>query len=241
MTLALTLLVVVSSVPAAPPVKAPPAQSAAQTTTTVPPQGATKAQDQGAVPAQNPSPASKSDQASSSAQTSSTQNQPAPPKRPRRKKKPKNVNCVLPPATADSTTTPSDPSARPGAPPAATGSAPADGKSAAATPPSNCPPPKIVVRQGGTTEPSIQLAGGAVGNQAAQQRETANRILKSAEDNLTRIAGRQLSPNQQEMVNQIHQFIEQSRSAIAAGELERARTLASKAQQLSQDLAQPPQ
>ena len=240
MTLALTLLVVVSSVPAAPPVKAPPAQSAAQTTTTVPPQGATKAEDQGAVPAQNTSPASKSDQASSSAQTSSTQNQPAPPKRPRRKKKPKNVNCVLPPATADSTT-PSDPSARPGAPPAATGSAPADGKSAAATPPSNCPPPKIVVRQGGTTEPSIQLAGGAVGNQAAQQRETANRILKSAEDNLTRIAGRQLSPNQQEMVNQIHQFIEQSRSAIAAGELERARTLASKAQQLSQDLAQPPQ
>ncbi len=97
----------------------------------------------------------------------------------------------------------------------------------------------MIVRQGGTTEPSIQLAGGAVGNQAAQLRDTDNRILKSAEDNLAKIAGQQLSANQQDMVNQIHQFMDEAKTAMTAGELERARTLASKAQQLSQELIPP--
>lgn len=98
----------------------------------------------------------------------------------------------------------------------------------------------MIVRQGGTKEPSIQLVGGAGGSQAAQLRDTDNRILKSAEDNLAKLSGRTLDSNQQDMVHQIHQFVDEAKAAIAAGELERARTLASKAQQLSQDLVQPP-
>lgn len=97
----------------------------------------------------------------------------------------------------------------------------------------------MIVRQGGTSEPSIQLAGGAVGDQAAQQRHTANQMLGATEANLKKIAGHQLTPNQQDMVNQIRQFMDQSKSAVTAGDPERARTLAWKAQLLSEELVNP--
>jgi hypothetical protein len=97
----------------------------------------------------------------------------------------------------------------------------------------------VIVRQGGTAEPSIELAGGAVGDQAAQQKHTANEMLQAAEENLKKIDGRQLAVNQQDMVDQIHQFMVQSKTAVAAGDLERGRTLAWKAQLLSEELANP--
>jgi len=53
------------------------------------------------------------------------------------------------------------------------------------------------------------------------------------------IAGHQLSSNQQDMVNQIRQFMGQSKAAIDSGDLERARTLAWKAQVLSEELVKP--
>src|ERR1700727_1598860 len=82
-----------------------------------------------------------------------------------------------------------------------------------------CPPEKkVIVRQGGTAEPSIELAGGAVGDQAAQQKHTANEMLQAAEENLKKIDGRQLAVNQQDMVDQIHQFMVQSKTAVAAGD-----------------------
>jgi hypothetical protein len=56
---------------------------------------------------------------------------------------------------------------------------------------------------------------------------------------LKKIAGTQLTANQQDMVNQIHQFMDQSKSAVTAGDLERARTLAWKAQLLSEELVSP--
>ena len=119
-----------------------------------------------------------------------------------------------------------------------TGSAPLGSTDPASTPATtNCPPAKIIVRQGGTSEPSIQLAGGAVGDQAAHQRDVANQMLGAAEANLKRFAGRQLTQNQQDMVNQVHQFEEQSKAALTAGDLDRARTLAWKAQLLSEELA----
>jgi hypothetical protein len=86
-------------------------------------------------------------------------------------------------------------------------------------------------------EPSIQLAGGAGGDQATRQR--ANQMLNATEENLKKIAGRQLATNQQDMVNQIHQFMTQSKSAIATGDFERGRTLAWKAQLLSEELVNP--
>jgi hypothetical protein len=94
------------------------------------------------------------------------------------------------------------------------------------------------VRQGGTAEPSIQLAGGG-GDQAASQRDTANRMLGATEQNLKKIAGLQLSQDQQGMVTQVRQFMEQSKTAATAGDLERARTLAWKAQLLSEELIKP--
>jgi hypothetical protein len=104
-------------------------------------------------------------------------------------------------------------------------------------PAKNCPPEKVIVRQGGTTEPSIQLAGG---DQTSKNRDEANQMLGSAEANLKKIAGLQLSTAQQGTVSQIRQFVDQSKAALAEGDTDRGRTLAQKAQLLSEDLVTPP-
>ena len=64
-------------------------------------------------------------------------------------------------------------------------------------------------------------------------------MLQSAEENLKKIEGRQLSSSQRDMVTQVRQFVNQSKSATAAGDLESARTLAWKAQLLSEELINP--
>jgi len=64
-------------------------------------------------------------------------------------------------------------------------------------------------------------------------------MLVYTQTNLKKMAGRQLTPNQQDMVNQIHQFMDQAKTAVAAGDVERARTLAWKAQLLSEELVNP--
>src|SRR5215472_8111244 len=106
----------------------------------------------------------------------------------------------------------------------------------ATAPAKDCPPPKIVVRQGGTGEPSIQLAGS---EQASQKRAAANQMLGSTEANLKKIAELQLSDAQKGTVVQIRQFVDQSKAALDAGDVERGNTLAWKAQVLSEDLVQP--
>jgi len=65
-------------------------------------------------------------------------------------------------------------------------------------------------------------------------------MLGTTDANLKQIAGRQLSATQQDMVNQIRQFVDQSKAAEVDGELERARTLAWKAQVLSEELVKAP-
>ncbi len=95
------------------------------------------------------------------------------------------------------------------------------------------------MRQGGTAEPSIQLAGGTGGDQASHQKDTANQMLDTTEANLKKVDERQLSTDQQDMIKQIHQFVDQSKAAVDAGDLERARTLAWKAQLLSEELVKP--
>jgi len=64
-------------------------------------------------------------------------------------------------------------------------------------------------------------------------------MLGTTEANLKKIAGRQLTPDQENMVNQIRQFMEQSKAAAGDGDLDRARTLAWKAQVLSEELVKP--
>lgn len=102
-----------------------------------------------------------------------------------------------------------------------------------------CPPPKKVVRNGGTDEPTIKLTGGTTAAQASQERATTDQLNTSTEENLKKIADRQLSPSQQEIVTQVQQFVDQSKKAVAAGDLERAHNLALKARLLSDELLKP--
>ncbi len=102
-----------------------------------------------------------------------------------------------------------------------------------------CPPPKKVVHNGGSDEPSIQLVGGTAADQASQQRSTAQ-LTAATEENLKQLAGHPLSPNQQDMINQINQFMDQSKAAVAAGDPARGHNLAQKAHLLSEELVKPP-
>jgi hypothetical protein len=102
-----------------------------------------------------------------------------------------------------------------------------------------CPPPKKVVRNGGTDEPTIKLTGETTAAQASQERATTDQLNASTEENLKKIADRQLAPSQQEIVTQIQQFVDQSKQAVAAGDLERAHNLALKARLLSDELLKP--
>jgi hypothetical protein len=187
-------------------------------------------QSQSAGTDSQPSPAP-----SSSQKPSSVQDHPAA-KKPVHRKKAAASDCA---GTSDA----SPPSSHP-APsandPAAAGSHPAKAPASSAAP-KNCPPEKIIVRQGGTTEPSIQLAGGPGGDDASQKRDATNQMLGEAENNLKKTAGQQLSSNQQDSVTQIRQFMAESKSALATGDVESARTLAWKAKLLSEDLVKPGQ
>lgn len=128
----------------------------------------------------------------------------------------------------------------------------------------NCPLPptakKTIVQQGGIIEQSIQLAGGS-SDEATKKRGNVNRLLKATEDNLNKLTGRQLSPAEQKSASQILQFVkltgrqlssaeqssvsqivqfrDESKTAADNGDLERADTLALKAQILSDDLVDP--
>jgi hypothetical protein len=218
-------------------------------------------QDQGTTtPTQNPAnsakptpSASNSSQTSSSqtssSQTSTSQTPAARAKRLRRKKKPAAVNCdasvgqTTPgQTTAPSGSTPASPEtvdAKTSAPQANSASG---GSSPSATgAPDNCPPTKKIVPQGGSSEPTIQLVGGKGGQQSSADKDTANQLLGSTEENLKKIAGQQLTSSQQDMVDQVRQFVTQSKTAEAAGDVERARALALKAQLLSQELVKPQQ
>ena len=98
---------------------------------------------------------------------------------------------------------------------------------------------KKIVPQGGTTDPDPQLAGGASGQKASQERSTSSQLLDRAEENLKKIASRQLTAAQKDEVAQVHEFMEQSKAAAADGDLDRAHTLAWKAQMLSDELLSP--
>ncbi len=227
MTLAVILLVSIFFAPSPPATRQGTAPQAAPASK---PAYDPPAQDQGTnPPSQNPSPSTPSSTAAP-AKSSAGQTRPPIAKRSHHKKR------VLPP-NCDSAQTATGHTA-PGTAPT-----PTDSAAPGTTPPpaaSNpCPPSKVIVRQGGTSEPSIQLAGGAGGNQASQQKDTANQMLDTTQANLKKVDERQLNSDQQDMVKQIHQFMDQSKAAVDAGDLERARTLAWKAQLLSEELVKP--
>jgi hypothetical protein len=98
-----------------------------------------------------------------------------------------------------------------------------------------CPPQKKVIRNGGSSEPVEQLTGGT---NAPQEYSTAE-LTTATEENLKKITGLQLSPSQQDMVNQIKQYIGQSKAAVAARDLDGAHNFARKAHLLSEELVKP--
>jgi hypothetical protein len=228
MNLASIFLVTIFCASSAPPMAEH--QTAPQPAPATKPTEKAATQDQGtAAPAQNPpAPSQGTPSVATPGQTRTSTV-----KRPRHKKRVLPPNCDNAPATGGQAASSSNPA--PGDP-VTPGTAPAPATSTHST---NCPPSKVIVRQGGTSEPSIQLAGGTGGDQTSHQRDTANQMLESTEANLKKIAGHQLTSNQQDMVNQIRQFIDQSKTAAGAGDLERARTLAWKAQLLSEELIKP--
>ena len=98
---------------------------------------------------------------------------------------------------------------------------------------------KVVVKDGGSDEPTIELTRGTSEQQASQQRYTTEQLRTATEENLKKLAGRQLTASQQEMVTQIKQFMEQAKSAVADEDLERGHSLAMKAHLLSEELLKP--
>lgn len=102
---------------------------------------------------------------------------------------------------------------------------------------SNGDPGKVVVRNGGAKEGSAQLAPAVNPVQAKSQRANTASLLAATDANLKRVAGRQLTPAQQRMVDEINTYMRQSRAAAASADTSRAQTLAYKAHLLSDELA----
>jgi hypothetical protein len=98
---------------------------------------------------------------------------------------------------------------------------------------------KKVIHRGSTVEPTTQLAQDMTEEQAAHQRETTNKLLATTDASLQKLSGRQLSKDEQDTVTQIKRFMQQVKTADAAGDLQRAYKLAVKAHLLSDALAKP--
>ena len=103
---------------------------------------------------------------------------------------------------------------------------------------SNSGPRKRIVRRGSTTDPTIQFSPGLTQQQASAQRQNTSRLLAGTDANLKKVSIRQLTPAQQDAVNQIRRYMEQAKAADASGDLQRAHNLAFKARQLSDELLQ---
>lgn len=102
-----------------------------------------------------------------------------------------------------------------------------------------CPPKKVVVENGGSAEPTVQLKGDTPSADTPNERLNTEQLRLATESNLQKIEGRQLTANQQETVNQIKQFMNESKAAVGEGDLERGHSLALKARLLSDELLNP--
>ncbi len=105
-----------------------------------------------------------------------------------------------------------------------------------ASPPDGVPR-KIVVREGGASEPAARIAPGMTPAEATRQRQNAEQLLGSTDDQLKQLAGRTLDARRQDTVGQIRNYMEGARSALKEGDVQRASTLATKAHLLADDLA----
>jgi hypothetical protein len=97
-------------------------------------------------------------------------------------------------------------------------------------------PRKVVVREGGASEPAAQIAPDISPAEATRERQNTEQWLGATGDQLKRLAGRTLDARQQETVGQIRNYMNDARSALQEGDVRRASTLAHKAHLLAEDL-----
>ena len=107
------------------------------------------------------------------------------------------------------------------------------------TVPTGSGPTKTVVRNGSAADPTVDLSPGLSPQQASNQAESTKQLLAASDANLKKIAGRQLSPSQQDTVRQINNYMKQAKDAESVGDVLRAHNLAVKASLLSADLVGP--
>jgi hypothetical protein len=100
-------------------------------------------------------------------------------------------------------------------------------------------PTKTVVRNGSTSETTVNLSPGVSSQQTSRQMESTTQLLATSDANLKKISGRQLSPNQQDTVKQIKNYMDQAKTAAKGGDAQRAYNLAVKANLLSAELVGP--
>ncbi len=95
---------------------------------------------------------------------------------------------------------------------------------------------KTIVRHGSTSDPNVQLGTGVSPQQASQKSQTTAQLLASTNANLTSLGDRTLTSEQQETVNQVKRYMDQSKAAASDGDVQRAYNLALKAKLLSAEL-----
>jgi outer membrane biosynthesis protein TonB len=96
--------------------------------------------------------------------------------------------------------------------------------------------PRIVVKpEPEPSSPSGTISPSISSSDASQEQNTTDQLLQKTENNLNGIK-RQLSPDEQALVNQIRDYMKQSREATKQNDLVRARNLAVKAQLLCDEL-----
>lgn len=139
------------------------------------------------------------------------------------------------PAPTPPTVTPGETQPAPAEPaPVATKKPKRHRKSVPAT--ANSTPPKQAPKPD-TPQPdtNVQITAEIPQNVATARRQQTEGLLQAAEGNLKKV-NRALSDGEESMQRQVRNYITQSRLAMQDGDLERAYQLASKAQQLSQEL-----
>jgi hypothetical protein len=98
---------------------------------------------------------------------------------------------------------------------------------------------KVVVTNGSTSETGGTLSPGLSDSEAERQRSSTDQLLHASQVNLKEVSTRELTPEQQDRVQQINAYIQQSHSASEDGDLQRAHNLALKARLLSDTLVHP--
>jgi hypothetical protein len=105
------------------------------------------------------------------------------------------------------------------------------------TPPASDGPTKVIVKNGGASDPTVQLSPGVSPETASRQRQSTSLLLSTTENNLNATAGRQLSSSQKDTVTQVREYMKQAKASADAGDSQRAHNLAFKAKLLSDELA----